>query len=187
VAVPAEPVNPALDENAGRHIVLVGPMGVGKTTVGRLVADHLGRPLRDSDTDFRTTHRNARELAASQGVEALHRLEADLLLDALASPEPQVIAAAASVVDDERVHRVLRRPFVVWLKAPPELLVGRQGSGDHRRDLGPDPEEALAELGRQRDGRYDAIADATLEVRGQAPEELAQAVLDRLALLPDEA
>lgn len=165
------------------HVVLVGSMGVGKTTVGSLVARHLDRPLRDSDTDFRTSHRNARELAAGQGVDALHRLEADLLLDALASPTPLVIAAAASVVDDPRCLDALRAraSFVVWLWAPPELLVPRLDSGDHRRDLGPDPAAALAALADRRDAGYRAVADARVEVAGRSPEELAATVLDLLA------
>jgi shikimate kinase len=168
------------DESA-HHIVLIGPMGVGKTTIGNLVAHRLHRTLRDSDGDFRTTHRNARDLAARDGVEALHRLEADLLLDALASPAPLVIAAAASVVDDPRALDALHDPFVVWLWAPPHLLVPRLTSGDHRRDLGRDPEAALARLNHRREGRYRAVADATLDVSGRRPDELARAVLDLAA------
>lgn len=160
------------------HIVLVGPMGVGKTTVGAEVARRLGRPLRDSDGDFRASDRNARELAERQGVEALHRLEADLLLDALASPTPAVIAAAASVVEDPRVIEALRGQLVVWLTAPPELLVGRLASADHRRDLGTDPAAALARLAAERDPGYRAVADATLDVGGQSPEQLAGAIVD---------
>jgi shikimate kinase len=166
---------------AADHIVLVGPMGVGKTTIGNLVAQRLHRTLRDSDGDFRTTHRNARDLATREGVEALHRLEADLLLDALASPEPLVVAAAASVVDDPRAVDALRAPFVVWLWAPPHLLVPRLASGDHRRDLGADPEGALARLGHRRDARYREVADATLDVSGRRPDELARAILDMVA------
>jgi shikimate kinase len=163
------------------HIALVGSMGVGKTTVGSLVAEELDRPLRDSDTDFRTSHRNARELADAQGVAALHRLEADLLLDALASPTPLVVAAAASVVDDPRCVDALQAPFVVWLWAAPELLVPRLGSGDHRRDLGADPAAALAALAAQREAGYRAVADARLDVGGHRPDELARTILDLLA------
>ena len=156
-------------------------MGVGKTTVGSLVARRLDRPLRDSDVDFRTSHRTARELAAHQGVEPLHRLEADLLLDALSSPIPLVIAAAASVVDDPRCIEALRAPFVVWLWAPPATLVPRLASGDHRRDLGADPAAALERLQRQRGPGYRAVADASLDVRERTPDELARAVVDLAA------
>jgi shikimate kinase len=156
-------------------------MGVGKTTIGGLVAGRLQRPLRDSDHDLRTTHRNARQLAARQGVDELHRLEADLLLDALASATPSVIAAAGSVVDDPRAVDALRAPdgpYVVWLWAPSHLLAPRLASGDHRRDLGTDPVAALARLAHDRDGRYRSVADATLDVSGRRPDEVAQAIVD---------
>jgi shikimate kinase len=93
-----------------------------------------------------------------------------------------VIDAAASVVEDPRCLDALRVPFVVWLWAPPELLVPRLGSGDHRRDLGPDPAAALAELAERRDPGYRAVADVRLEVTDRSPEELAEAILD---VLPD--
>jgi shikimate kinase len=162
------------------HIVLIGPMGVGKTTVGRLVADSLGRPLRDSDTDLGTIHRNARQMAAKQGVEVLHRIEADLLLDALAVDQPLVIAAAASVVDDERCVDALGQPTVtvVWLHAPVATLLPRLLEGDHRRDLGADPERAVADLGGRRDPLYRRVADGDIDVSGQSPADTARAIVD---------
>jgi shikimate kinase len=154
-------------------------MGVGKTTVGRLVADRLGRPLRDSDSDLSTIHHNARQMAANQGVDVLHRIEADLLLDALAVDQPLVIAAAGSVVDDERALEALEQPgpTVVWLTAPTATLVARVTEGNHRRDLGPDPAAAVAELAGRRDPLYRRIADATVDVSEQSPEDTAAAVL----------
>lgn len=153
-------------------------MGVGKTTVGRLVAASLGVPLRDSDLDL---HRNARDIARLEGVEALHRLEADHLLAALDDPEPAVIAAAASVVDDERCLQRLEAPFVAWLQADPALLVGRidrgHHAGDHRRDLGDDPATALALLADRRDGRYRQVADLALAVDGRPPEDIAAEIV----------
>ena len=101
------------------HVVLVGPMGVGKSSVGRGVAEALGRPLRDSDDDLAAERGiRGRELAATEGVDALHAWEAEHLLRSLASAEPSVIAAAASVVDDPRAAAALAEPFVVWLRAP---------------------------------------------------------------------
>jgi shikimate kinase len=162
------------------HIVLLGSMGVGKTTVGRLVAERLGRKLRDSDTDLRAVHRNARQMAAQQGVDVLHRIEADLLLDALAVEQALVIAAAASVVDDERCVEALQQPAitVVWLHAPLTRLLPRLTQGDHRRDLGADPQAALEALAGRRDPLYRRLADVEIDVSDHGPEESAQAVLD---------
>ncbi|HEY4752428.1 MAG TPA: shikimate kinase, partial [Candidatus Limnocylindrales bacterium] len=68
-----------------RHVVLLGTMGSGKTTVGRLLAERLGRPLRDSDPEIEAaTGYTAREIRDRDGPDALHDLEARLLLSTLA-------------------------------------------------------------------------------------------------------
>src|SRR4029450_13513392 len=80
------------------HIVVVGSMAVGKSTVGRGLAARLGRPFRDSDADLGATGGGTgRGLAEREGVEALHRWEAGHLLTALEGSQPAVVAAAASV------------------------------------------------------------------------------------------
>lgn len=163
------------------HLVLVGPMGVGKTTVGRILAARLGLRLRDSDLDLRARDRSGREIAQEQGVPALHQWEASHLLDALADPEPAVVAAAASVVEDGRVVAALQgEPFVVWLWAPPETLVRRLGQGDHRRDLGPEPQLALTALAERRDPLYRQLADLTIDVNSLTPDQVAEAIVSRL-------
>ena len=85
-----------------KPIVFVGQMGVGKSTLGRLLASALDRPFVDSDEYIRrATGRNAREVAESVGVEDLHDLELEALADALTT-DGVVVAAAASVIDSER-------------------------------------------------------------------------------------
>jgi shikimate kinase len=172
-AVPARPPRPG-----GRHLVLVGSMGVGKSTVGRLLAERLGRPLRDSDADLAAAqHRSGRTVAAERGVDELHRWEADHLLDALGRPEPSVIAAAASTIDDDRCLRALQDADVVWLRASPGTLAHRIARQSHRRDLGDDPAATLAHLERSRASRYAQVAHLTLDVDDITPEQTVDAVL----------
>src|SRR5438046_697618 len=96
-----------------RHIVLVGLMGAGKTTVGRRLAGYLGWPWRDSDLDIEAdTGSTVRELREGAGVDAMHALEAAQLLHALAETDPSVISAAASVVDSAVCRRALKKPGV---------------------------------------------------------------------------
>jgi shikimate kinase len=163
-----------------RHLVLVGLMGSGKTSVGRLVAARLGWPLRDSDADIEAGHgASARELRDRLDTEALHAIEADHLLDALALPGPTVICAAASTIDDDACLRALGDPalLVAWLTASPETAAARFDDQVHRPRFGDDPAVFLASQGARRDERFRALAPAELATDGRTPEELAAVVL----------
>ena len=83
------------DVSGLRTIVLIGPMGAGKSTVGRLVADRLKRPLIDSDVVlWRSTGMSAADLSEAAGVHRLHEIEALVLRRALARSAGAVITAA---------------------------------------------------------------------------------------------
>ena len=133
------------------HVVLLGPMGVGKSTIGRLLAAELARPLFDSDAEIeQATGRSSREIAATDGVAALHVIEAEVLLAGLRSPAPGVVAAAASVVDDDACLVALAAQTCVLLEAPDAVLADRTDDPGHRRPAG--TEERAALLRRREDG-----------------------------------
>src|SRR5580700_5145601 len=95
-------MSPALRE----HVLLLGAMGSGKTTVGRLLATSLGRPFVDSDLELHKRGLDAKALLVASGRDALHDVESEVVQQAVASPVPAVIAAAASVIDDDATRKV---------------------------------------------------------------------------------
>ena len=109
--------------------MVMGAMGSGKTTLGRRLAEALGREFHDSDRSIeRRTGKSGREIAETEGVAALHRLEKDVFLEALADHVPAVIAAAASVIEDAHVRQGLAGAFCIWVTADPgSSPTGRQG------------------------------------------------------------
>ncbi|MFI6323732.1 shikimate kinase [Nonomuraea sp. NPDC050556] len=120
-----------------KHVVLIGLMGSGKSTVARLVSRATGLPVSDSDTFLRERYgHKAAEIAATQGVDVLHEREAEHVLDALDGP-PAVITAASSVVERPEVREALRDALVVWLDAPDEVLAERMKADDHRPPFAP--------------------------------------------------
>jgi shikimate kinase/catechol 2,3-dioxygenase-like lactoylglutathione lyase family enzyme len=180
-------MTPIMDGNtaAARHLVVVGPMAVGKTTVATALAGRLGRPLRDSDDDLAAERgTTGRDLAAAEGVAALHRWEADHLLGALAGPTPAVVAPAASTVDDPACRAALEPHVVVVLTAPAEVLAARMAPDDGRRSLGPDTEAAVADLDERRAAAFRAVADVEIDTGTRTPAETVDAVADALAALP---
>jgi shikimate kinase len=163
-----------------QHLVLVGLMGSGKTTVARIVADHLGRQVIDSDAVIeKATGRTVREIFADDGEEAFRSFETAALLDALATEEPAVIAAAGGVVLREENRDALKESTarVVWLCAAPDLLVERVMSSGHRPLLDDDPAGTLQRMYDTRQALYREVADAVVLVDHRSPDEVAEAVL----------
>jgi shikimate kinase len=152
--------------------VIIGPMGSGKTTLGRRLAESLHRRFLDSDLQIgEMTGRTGREIAAVDGVDELHRLERAVLLDGLAMTEPVVIAAAASVVDDEMARARLGETFCVLVTADPAVLAERVTRGGHRRQV------SRFEHLERRDPLFREVADLVIDTGALAPEEALQQAL----------
>jgi shikimate kinase len=167
-------------------VVLVGLMGAGKTTVGRLLATLLRRPYIDNDELVQAaTGHTAKELAHDVGADALHRIEAVALHEGLQRDEPSVISAAAATVLDQSTRDALEPEAVVWLTAPPEILASRAEGGAHRPFLAGDAVGALAEMAEARDPLFRSVADVVVEVGDHTPEELAEHIAD--ALPPEDS
>jgi shikimate kinase len=160
-----------------RHLVLIGSMGAGKTTIGTLLSAATGLPLVDNDRVLSTTEgENAADIARERGVDTLHDRERRQLLTALAAREPSVVGAAASTVEFPSCRAALGGHFVAWLRAAPEVVAERLDHAGHRRDLGPDPVGALRALADRRDPLYAAVADVVVDVDAVTPAEACRIV-----------
>jgi shikimate kinase len=163
-----------------RHIVLVGLMGSGKSTVGHLVASRLGRPIHDSDEEIeaRIGH-TVREVRDLESTSALHDIEAAHLLEALLGDGPDVICPAASIADRDECLDALRAQGVatVWLDVDPAIAAQRFGRQVHRPSYGDDPAVFLAAQRAERGPRFASVATLVLDAGEHTPEELAAAIL----------
>ncbi len=166
--------------NEDHHLVLVGLMGSGKTTVGRILAERLHRPFHDSDAMIEAqTGRTVRDIWAADGEAAFRAVETQVLNEALDDPTPSVIAAAGGVVLRDENRAVLRngRSRVVWLCADPSHLVDRVRSGGHRPLLDNDPEATLRQMFADREELYRDVAHAIVRTDGRSVFEVVEAVL----------
>jgi shikimate kinase len=162
------------------HIVMLGLMASGKTTVGALLAARLGVALRDSDEQIRAREgASVRELQDRFGAAWLHALEAEVLLEALARDDRAVVCAAASTVEDERCRAALREPAVtaVWLRASLATIVARYDSDPHRPRYAQGTAAALREQLASRAGRFAQLASISVDVDGLAPAAVEAAIL----------
>jgi shikimate kinase len=148
-------------------------MGAGKSTVGRRLATVLGRPFIDNDDMLvRRTGQSARDIASCEGLEELHRDEAQVLITALRDPTPAVIAAAAAAVLQPDAASELAGATVVYLRVPPAELQRRvRAVHDSYR-----PRLDLDAQFVERDPRYRALASIVVDESSRSIEEIVEII-----------
>lgn len=151
------------------HVVLVGLMGSGKTTVGRRVARRLGRPFVDADdVVVEREGRTIEEIYRQGGETAFRDVEAEVMAELLGRAEPTVVAAGGGAVVTASVRALLDDPgvTVVWLDASPAFLAGRAESRAHRPLLAGDVDKraVFERLHGERIGFFRQVADLVVDV-----------------------
>jgi len=159
--------------------VLVGLMGAGKTTVGGICAERLGRPFVDTDDVVEMlAHAPVAEIFANDGEARFRELEKQAVADVCGSPEPLVIACGGGAVLDPANRRLLRASGrVVWLRAPVSVLRARVGDGCGRPLLAAGSRSTLERLAAQRESAYSAAAHVRVDTEGLDPDGVADALL----------
>jgi shikimate kinase len=141
-------------------IFLIGPMGAGKTTIGRLLAKATGLKFYDSDREIERRSGASIPLIFDYEGEAGFRQREHEVLEALVKLSGIVLATGGGIVMREDNLRLLRQGFVVYLRCS----VAKQLERTARQALRPllktsDPKKRLEELMAIRAPRYEAIAD----------------------------
>ncbi|WP_240126664.1 shikimate kinase [Thermomonas alba] len=167
------------------HILLIGPMGAGKTTLGRLLAAHLARPFVDLDARIEAdAGQTIAAIFAQEGEAGFRRREAQALATAL-DGAPAVIATGGGAVLDAGNRAAMRAAAtVVYLTVDPAIQLARLRE-DTRRPLlqTADPAATLAALQAQREPLYRETAHLTFDASLLMPDAAAHALADRLATL----
>ena len=163
-------------------VVLVGPMGVGKSTVGRLLAERLGTGYRDTDDDIVAAEDRAiAEIFVDDGEPAFRAIEKRAVHTALAEHEG-VLALGGGAILDADTRGLLAGHRVVYLSMDVEEAVRRTGLNVARPLLAVNPRKQWRELMEARRHLYEEVATAVVPTDGRTPEEVAEAALDALEL-----
>ncbi len=169
------------------HLVLVGLMGSGKTTIGRRVAAETGRQFFDTDIMVEEdSGLNVRQIFTQWGEPEFRRLEHVALLTALAAHQPAVIAAAGGVVVSDLNREALVKARnegvvqIVWLKTNASTLLSRVRSGVHRPMLDADPAAAIQAMQDQRTQWYQDLASVIVSTDEMSAVQVVAAVVSAM-------
>ncbi|MBM7463041.1 shikimate kinase [Microbacterium dextranolyticum] len=145
----------------GPAIVLVGPMGAGKTSVGRRVARALERGFVDTDKLVVRDHGPIPELFVTHGEARFRAIERDAVREALAGGG--VVALGGGAVLDDATRDDLRAHRVVLLTVSPHVIASRIGGDDRPLLAGEDPVERWTRIYAARRPVYEEVADVTFD------------------------
>ena len=166
-----------------KNIFLVGPMGAGKSAVGRFLARTLHLSFVDSDDEIESrTGVDIAFIFEKEGEQGFRKREATVI-DDLSRMDGVVLATGGgAVVDPENRSHLGGRGYVVYLYTTVEQQVTRTQRGRERPLLEKaDPRATLAELLSRRDPMYREIADLVVETDGRKVKSVANEIIEQIS------
>lgn len=145
------------------HVVLIGPMGSGKTSIGRKIAKDLGVSFVDTDARIQKNHGPITEIFQKQGEPFFRELEAKTIAQVLAE-EPAVVALGGGAVVTPATQELLRDFLVIELSVRESQIASRiVGNGRPLLNSAEDPVEKWRDLYEQRRPLYQGLSEVTFD------------------------
>lgn len=169
-----------------RNLILVGPMGAGKSTIGRLLAKELRLQFKDSDKEIeQRTGADIPWIFDVEGEQGFREREQSMVAELCALSGVVIATGGGVVLRPENRHELRQGGRVIYLHASVEQQLERT-SRDRNRPLlrNAEPEKVLSNLMQIRDPLYREIADVIVETDERPPRLVVQEIIDRLNELP---
>ena len=155
-------------------VVLVGPMGVGKTTIGKKLAKQLGLSFVDTDKEIVKQHGSIAKIFEKSGEQHFRTLEHEFLLAALATDS--VVATGGGVVTQEGNRVALRKSFVIYLSTNGRHIASRLLAG--RRPLLKNGIADWKRIYEERKPLYEQVASVEIETSSKSLNSVVSEIVE---------
>ncbi len=169
-----------------RNVVLIGYRGVGKTSIGKRLAEMLEAPFVDIDQIIASeAGMSIAEIFAAEGEAGFRKREKEIIARVAATVPAVVSVGGGAVLDEENITRLGANGKIVWLTAPPEVLWSRISSDESSAAARPaltahsGLEEVRAVLS-SRAALYRGVADVVVSTGGRTPKDVTIELARRL-------
>ncbi len=163
-------------------IFLTGPMGAGKSTIGRQLAKQLSMSFHDSDHEIeQRTRVDIPLIFELEGEAGFRKRESEVIDELTLLPNIVLATGGGAILDSENRERLRSQGFVIYLHTSVKQQLSRT-SRDHNRPLlqTPDPRTTLEELLATRDPLYREIADLVIETDGMRVRDVVRRIIQEL-------
>jgi len=159
-------------------VVLIGPMGVGKTTVGKKLAKSLKRTFIDTDAEVVAKHGEITDIVTKQGMPAFRSYEEEAMAEAIS--KPAVVAAGGGAVLSELTRERLKDAIVIYLSTDGRHIKSRIVGT--KRPLLQNGFDDWLRIYEERKPIYEQVADITINTSGQALSTTVNEIKEKLGL-----
>ncbi|EFG46961.1 shikimate kinase [Brevibacterium mcbrellneri ATCC 49030] len=176
---------------AGARIALIGPPAAGKSTIGRLLAERLDIPLRDTDARIVAEHGDIQQIFASRGEARFREIEREVVRKSLREllDRPGVVSLGGGAILNPGTRAQLKHPAIKVITIMIDAEVARVRLGGSRRPLLDDDEDPVAAwqaLVDERQPLYESVSTATVSASNEPPSTVVNRVVDVLTKLQRE-
>jgi shikimate kinase len=165
------------------NVVLIGYRGTGKSSVGKVVAARLGRPIVSTDREIvRRAASSIPDIVAAHGWDYFRDLESAVCLELAGKDNLVIDTGGGAILRQENVDVLKRNGRLVWLTASVETIAARIGGDTQRPSLTGTKShvEEIRDVLSERTPKYRAAADLTIPTDGRSIDELASTILRHL-------
>ena len=165
------------------NVVLIGYRGTGKSTIGKILAERLGRELISTDAEVvRQAQRSIPDIVQEKGWEYFRGLESDVCQELSGRDNLVIDTGGGAILRPENVASLKKSGVLFWLTATVPVIAKRVGGDTQRPSLTGTKSfvEEISDVLREREPKYAAAADHVIPTDAHSPDEVAERVLATL-------